>query len=792
MAGGGLLIGLYTPDVLAQGRGGGPGGPAASLAPNTYITIHPDNTFTIIAKNPETGQGIKTALPMIIADEFDVDWAQVKIQQADLDPKYGAQIEGGSRAIPSNYQNMRLVGAGGRLLMLAAAAQQWNVPQSELSTAGGVVTHAATKRTATYASLSSPAASLPVPETAAIEAALKNPRDFKIIGKRIRGVDNLDIVTGRPVFSIDVSFPNMLHAVLVKCDVFGGKVVSANLDEIKKLPGIKHAFIVEPAGQGNNSLASGVAIVADSWWLANDARSSLKVIWDEGAVAAQSSERYLAQARDLAAQGGDGACTHAAAATGTGSGRWARRPGGPPSAVIGDVEAAFRTAAKTIEAEYFFPLLSHAPLEPQNSTAHFHDGRLEIWSPSQIPSKQHPALGAGIPPENVTFHLVRAGGGFGRRLVSEYDIEVARIARLVTEERAAAGLPSVPVKLLWSREDDMAHDQYRPTGYHFFKAGLDASGKLIAYRDFVASTNSVVPANEFPRGFVENVLITSENVTPFGIPVGALRAPPTNGISFVKQGFIDESRHRRRQGSAAVPDRSAEQPGRCRRRRRIQPGARARRARSRARDVRVGSPRFAAQGHRQGRRVPVRARRLRGVCRRGLGRREEGHQGQSRVVCRGHRPADRQPEPVGEPGARRLHRRHEPPDVLGHHDRQGTRGPAELQPVPADAHAACPGQHRGPVPSDGLRSDGARRAVPAAGRPSDHQRHLRGDWRSNPVVAVGDSRVPLDVACRHRRRRRPRSRHPEPIADGRFRVCLHPRCMPIARPTVIAAASSPA
>ena len=140
----------------------------------------------------------------------------------------------------------------------------------------------------------------------------------------------------------------------------------------------------------------------------------------------------------------------------------------------------------------------------------------------------------------MTFHLVRAGGGFGRRLVSEYDIEVARIAKVVTEERAAAGLPSVPVKLLWSREDDMAHDQYRPTGYHFFKAGLDASGKLIAYRDFVASTNSVVPANEFPRGFVENVLITSQNVAPFDIPIGALRAPPTNGISFVKQGFIDE------------------------------------------------------------------------------------------------------------------------------------------------------------------------------------------------------------------------------------------------------------
>src|SRR5829696_2421787 len=180
VAGGGLLIGLYAPDVLAQGRGGGPGS-AASLAPNTYITVHPDNTFTIIAKNPETGQGVRTALPQVIADEFDVDWAQVKIQQADLDPKYGAQFEGGSRAIPSNYQNMRLVGAGGRLVMLAAAAQQWSVPTAELTTKAGVVTHTPTKRTATYASLSAVAATLPVPETAAIEAALKKPGDFKII-----------------------------------------------------------------------------------------------------------------------------------------------------------------------------------------------------------------------------------------------------------------------------------------------------------------------------------------------------------------------------------------------------------------------------------------------------------------------------------------------------------------------------------------------------------------------------------------------------------------------------------
>jgi isoquinoline 1-oxidoreductase beta subunit len=522
LAGGGLIIGLYAPRAAGQ-RTGGPGS-GATLDPGAYITVNPNNTFTIVAKNPETGQGIKTALPQIIADEFDVDWTQVSIRQADLDPKYAPQTEGGSRAIPSNYQNMRLVGAGGRLLMLNAAAAEWNVPVGELTTGSGTVRHARSNRTATYASLAARALAQPTPDRAAVEAALKNPRDFKIIGQRIRGVDTLDIVTGRARFSIDEAPAGTLYAVYEKCPVFGGKAVAANLDEIKKLPGVRYAFVIDAAGQGNNSLASGVAIVADSWWIANDARRSLKVTWDEGPVAGESTAGYLAQCRDMAA-------------------RIAAAPPVPPQkggAVIGDVEAAFKTAAKVVEAEYYFPLLSHAPLEPQNSTAHYHDGRLEIWSPSQIPNLQHPALGSGLAPENITMHLVRAGGGFGRRLVSEYDIEVARIARLVTEERTAAGQPSVPVKLLWTREDDMAHDQYRPAGAHYFKAGLDASGRLIAYRDFIGSTNSVLPANEFPRGFVDNVLVMAEQVKPFSVPTGALRAPPTNGVSFVIQGFLDE------------------------------------------------------------------------------------------------------------------------------------------------------------------------------------------------------------------------------------------------------------
>ena len=216
LAGGGVIIGRYVPAFAQREGGAGPAQSAWSLAPNTYITVHPDNTFTIIAKNPETGQGIRAALPMIIADEFDVDWSQVKIQQADLDPKYGPQIEGGSRAIPTNYDPMRQIGAGGRLMMVTAAAQMWNVPAGELTTGSGSVKHAASSRTATYASLSTRVAAMPAPTAEAVKAAYKDPKNFKIIGKPIKGVDNLAIVTGKPSFSIDIEPAGTLFAVFEK------------------------------------------------------------------------------------------------------------------------------------------------------------------------------------------------------------------------------------------------------------------------------------------------------------------------------------------------------------------------------------------------------------------------------------------------------------------------------------------------------------------------------------------------------------------------------------------------
>ena len=284
-----------------------PAGPAAPARPrsrpNIYITIHPDNTFTIIAKNPETGQGIKTALPMIIADEFDVDWAQVKIQQADLDPKYGAQTEGGSRAIPSNYHNMRVVGAGGRLVMLAAAARSSGTCH-RASSPPAVASSRTPPRTARRRTRRWSRARQACP---CRTSRRPKPRS------RIRATSRSSV---QRIRSVDAGHRHRQDrrsastwrrrtcciAVFEKCPVFGGRVVSANLDEVKKLPGVRHAFVVEPAGQGNNACVSGVAIVADNWWLANDARRTLRVTWDEGAAAVQSSAGYLAQARALAAK----------------------------------------------------------------------------------------------------------------------------------------------------------------------------------------------------------------------------------------------------------------------------------------------------------------------------------------------------------------------------------------------------------------------------------------------------------------------------------------------------------
>jgi isoquinoline 1-oxidoreductase beta subunit len=513
LAGGGLALAFF---IRSGGSAAAAEKTAGNFEPNAFVRIAPDGKVTIVSKQPEMGQGVKTSLPMIIAEQLEVPWKEVTIEQADFDTaKYGNQGAGGSQSTPRNYDTFHLVGATARTMLVTAAAQTWSVPAAECRAENGAVVHASGK-SLKYGQLVAKAATLPVPPKE--EVKLKPAGDYKLLGKRIPQVDSTNIVTGKPLFGIDMKLPGMVYAVYEKCPAFGGKVVSANLDQIKTLPGIKDAFILEGTADVKG-LCPGVAIIGDSTWATFSARRQLKVTWDEGKVANESWDGFVAKARADAAQ-----------------------PGARTLRKDGDPDAALKSAAKVVEAEYLYPFISHANLEPQNTTAHWKDGVMEIWAPAQIPSAGVTMVNKvlGVPENKIKLHLTRAGGGFGRRISVDYLVEAAAIAQKV----------SAPVKLTWSREDDLKHDHYRPGGIHFLKGGVDANGKVVAWKNHFftfgqggnpGSGGSLNP-DEFPSRWIANYQ-ADQTMFDTGWPMGPWRAPGSCVFSWVIHSFIDELAH---------------------------------------------------------------------------------------------------------------------------------------------------------------------------------------------------------------------------------------------------------
>ena len=519
LAGGGFVLSyvLGPVDLLAQ-PAGALDNTARVFTPNPFIRITPDGIITIIAKNPEVGQGVKTSLPMIVAEELEADFSKVVIEQAPLDAQLGPQFAGGSLSTPMNYDLLRKAGATARTMLVEAAAQTWGVPAAELTAENGTVVHRATGRRLTYGELAAKAATLPVPDENSLR--LKEPDEFKLLGSRVGGIDNPAIVTGQRLFGLDQKVPGMRYGVYQKCPVFGGKVVSANLDRIKSLPGVSDAFVL--AGTANYSgLLPGVAIIADSTWTAFKAQRELRVTWAEGAGASQSSAAFEAQAAALAAK----------------SGTLVKEDG--------DTAGALAGAAKVLEAKYFYPYIHHATLEPMNGLAWpTPDGGIEILSPTQTPqgAQDLVAQTLGIAKEKVKVRFTRIGGGFGRRLANDYVVEAAAIAQ------KAGG----PVLVTWTREEDMRHGFYRPAGWHNLKAGLDARGDIVAWHDHfvtvglnsekdVGRSAGMSPV-EFPSRFVPNFRL-EQSIISTNVPTGPLRAPGSNALSFVFQSFIDELAH---------------------------------------------------------------------------------------------------------------------------------------------------------------------------------------------------------------------------------------------------------
>jgi len=523
-----LVVGFYLPPL---GAASDPAQSGAALAPNAFVRVESDGSVTVWAARSEMGQGVRTSLPMILAEELDADWTRIRVAGADLDPaKYGDQGTGGSLSVRNSWEPLRRAGATARDMLLTAAAQSWGVEKAACVTEKGQVILAASGRRASYGELAAAAAKLPTPK----DVPLKDARDYHLLGTAVHRTDVPMKVDGSGIFGIDVRLPGMLYAVIERCPVFGGRVKSFNADKAKAFPGVRQVvelprtelmipFEGKPGGAGHqNYFAGGVAVVADSTWAAMQARNTLEVEWDEGPAGTESTVGLREAFVTLAA----------------GPGKTMRNDG--------DFEKAFAGAARKIEAIYEVPFLAHATMEPMNSTAHVTANGCEVWSPIQMPAAGAASIAAalGIRQQDVQMHITLLGGGFGRRLCHDYALEAALVSK-------AAG---APVKVTWAREDDVRHDYYRPASYHVFAAGLDAEGTPIAWRHRVVSPSiatfyegtgisdgeaSELNSTDFPAFFVPNFRLEWA-LAETHVPRGWWRSVENSGNFFAIEGFFDE------------------------------------------------------------------------------------------------------------------------------------------------------------------------------------------------------------------------------------------------------------
>lgn len=529
LAGGGFLLELGLPRRLSAQEAS----PLVrSKELNAYVQITPDGEITIYSAIPEMGQGVKTALPMIVAEEMGARWEDVRVITAPVDEAtFGRQGAGGSTSIPRNIGAMRRMGASAREMLIGAAALLMEVDRKELEAKDSQVVNRSSGEARTFGQLAGLAAEQPLPDPEYL--SYKDPRAYTIIGTSVGGVDNLVIATGRTEFGIDVDVPGMKYASYTRCPRIGGKPVRFNEAEIKALPGITDAFILEPDARAGNasmafldglaSLRGGVAIIGDDTWSVFNAKSKLDVEWDESGASDDDWQAIVRQAERTAA--GDSGQVRA-------------------SGVAVD-EALADADNRVHEAFYQFPFVTHLCMEPMNCTASYVQGekgepdRMEIWLGSQFPAqvKEIATNMLGIAPENVTVHMKRMGGGFGRRAVHDFAAEAMAISH-------RAG---VPVKLTWTRTDDIHNDFFRAGGFENMKAAIDADGKLAAwdqhYIGFSRNGRPVIGSglrgNELPQVAMANARIR-QSLIEIATPCGAWRAPGSNTNAFVEQSFIHE------------------------------------------------------------------------------------------------------------------------------------------------------------------------------------------------------------------------------------------------------------